>query len=801
MRTQNHRAGRNTAASFLAPRVPGRATTLVMTIPDLTSDDGLRTAVAAVTRPETWGAMETGWTRLLAGTFDWIRRAGKDERAELAFQQRLWEDNHVAAVGQGSISVERALEDEGFRRWLAEASMQPLPEDRNARADFLTRLYQDLWHRLTPYVARTPHLKIFRVIAAVYPEAMTTVADRGKLQQTARLLGLTQKLEPIAQHLWIRDRLDRALGPAENTSESLAERMALPWVLYDRFVLQRRPGTMEKATPITAAVAAAAPQVNSLVPLPAARRRRGLTAIRGLFPSVLSTLEFIGDGTTRQELLDFLQASSPEAKEDSMRMTINVMQSELDTIRRDGHDYTLTERGRAVLASGTPEPLADWLLTRILGFDRVLVELRDGGSLTASELMAVIRSTNPGLHSNFVPQAMVSWLRSMGIIEADANSLHSLTERGKRWAAQIFWAPESLPEEGIVPPPPPTGDGNVALPELSGIITRVQGAGYFPSALIATLHAGLWSHKRRHFAVLTGLSGSGKTMLAREYAAAVTGGSADRVLVLPVQPGWYDPGALLGFTNPLREESYVSTAFLDFLLEASGDPERAYVVVLDEMNLSHPEQYMAPLLSAMETGQAIQLHTEGAVLDNVPATVSYPPNLVLIGTVNMDETTHGLSDKVLDRAFVLEFWEVDLPAYPRWGKRAVAAGDESRTRELLVALMSALAPARLHFGWRVVDDVLDFLVQASHASEFVNVDAALDSVIYAKILPKLRGEDAPRFRQALTDCDEVLGRFGLAKSRAKVQELRSYCGPIMPLSRATVDNNRHRARLPLTGCR
>jgi hypothetical protein len=49
---------------------------------------------------------------------------------------------------------------------------------------------------------------------------------------------------------------------------------------------------------------------------------------------------------------------------------------------------------------------------------------------------------------------------------------------------------------------------------------------------------------------------------------------------------------------------------------------------------------------------------------------------------------------------------------------------------------------------------------------------ALDAVIYAKVLPKLRGEDAPRFRQALTECDEIFGRFGLMKSRAKVQELR-----------------------------
>ena len=90
------------------------------------------------------------------------------------------------------------------------------------------------------------------------------------------------------------------------------------------------------------------------------------------------------------------------------------------------------------------------------------------------------------------------------------------------------------------------------------------------------------------------------------------------LFTLPVQPGWYDPGALLGFVNPLRAESYVRTPFLEFLLAAAVDPTRPYVAVLDEMNLSHPEQYMAPLLSAMETDGAVQLHSEGENCDGIP---------------------------------------------------------------------------------------------------------------------------------------------------------------------------------------
>jgi MoxR-like ATPase len=300
----------------------------------------------------------------------------------------------------------------------------------------------------------------------------------------------------------------------------------------------------------------------------------------------------------------------------------------------------------------------------------------------------------------------------------------------------------------------------------------VQKGGHFSPALIAKLHAGLWSHGRRHFAILTGLSGSGKTLFAREYARAITKDHEKGLLTLPVQPGWYDPGALLGYVNPLRSDRYVQPPFLEFLLKASGNPEHAFVVVLDEMNLSHPEQYMAPLLSAMETGEPIELHTEEDFLDGVPRALPYPSNLVIIGTVNMDETTHGLSDKVLDRAFVLEFWDVDLDTYPSWGTRTIAAAHEQKAREVLVALMDALSPARLHFGWRVVDDVLSFLAQASAGGDTLPFETALDAVVYAKILPKLRGEDSPRFREALARCHEALKKASLDESRSKLEVLQ-----------------------------
>jgi hypothetical protein len=81
-----------------------------------------------------------------------------------------------------------------------------------------------------------------------------------------------------------------------------------------------------------------------------------------MFPGVLSTLEFVRDGVTRAELIDFLRASSPDVKENSLGVTINALQSELAVIKGSGDRYVLTERGEDVLESQDPSDLADWIV-------------------------------------------------------------------------------------------------------------------------------------------------------------------------------------------------------------------------------------------------------------------------------------------------------------------------------------------------------------------------------------------------------------------------------------------------------
>ena len=122
-----------------------------------------------------------------------------------------------------------------------------------------------------------------------------------------------------------------------------------------------------------------------------------------MFPGTLSALEFARDGVTRPELIDFLRAGSPEVKESSLSVAVNVLQSELAVIKGSGDRYILTERGEDILESQDPSDLADWILTRILGADKAIAELRDRGPLSPNDLTVAIQAMNPGWTTRYVP--------------------------------------------------------------------------------------------------------------------------------------------------------------------------------------------------------------------------------------------------------------------------------------------------------------------------------------------------------------------------------------------------------------
>ena len=163
--------------------------------------------------------------------------------------------------------------------------------------------------------------------------------------------------------------------------------------------------------------------------------------------------------------------------------------------------------------------------------------------------------------------------------------------------------------------------------------------------------------------LLQGISGTGKTSLPVAFARAL--GTTETMV--EVQAGWRDPQDLAGHYNAFERKFY-EMEFLKGLYRAQTPryKDTVQMIVLDEMNLSYPEQYFSDLLSALEQRQdkrrlvlmthaapsAPRLLREGRILP-------IPPNVWFVGTANHDETTREFADKTYDRAHVMEF--PDLP--------------------------------------------------------------------------------------------------------------------------------------------
>lgn len=200
--------------------------------------------------------------------------------------------------------------------------------------------------------------------------------------------------------------------------------------------------------------------------------------------------------------------------------------------------------------------------------------------------------------------------------------------------------------------------------------------------------------KSKPFLLLAGISGTGKSRIVRELARACWDeGSGEYKAQKPknfqmvqVKPNWHDSSDLIGYVSRVSGKAeFVAGEFLKFVARAWEDTETPYFLCLDEMNLAPVEQYFAEYLSVIESRKS---HEDGTVTTdpivekadeewyfNLTASLTsnedirkqfnkdgicIPQNLIVVGTVNMDETTFSFSRKVLDRAMTIEMNEVDL---------------------------------------------------------------------------------------------------------------------------------------------
>lgn len=225
-----------------------------------------------------------------------------------------------------------------------------------------------------------------------------------------------------------------------------------------------------------------------------------------------------------------------------------------------------------------------------------------------------------------------------------------------------------------------------------------------------------------------------------------------RFALAPVRADWHEAASLWGWLHHDKGEFHGTPALsvvLDAWRKAAAGETVNHVLVLDEMNLARIEHYGSDLLSAMERqGEPmIQLHSRhedvplaGEPGRTVPSRIGWPRGLRIIGTVNVDETTFAFAPKVLDRAAVLEFLDIDLERLFRdTGRSAIW----SRLGPFFEAVQAATRPHALHLGYRAALEIAS--VVGVHLGtdpggwEESRLGDILDLQLRNKVLPRVRG--------------------------------------------------------------
>jgi predicted nucleic acid-binding Zn-ribbon protein len=325
---------------------------------------------------------------------------------------------------------------------------------------------------------------------------------------------------------------------------------------------------------------------------------------------------------------------------------------------------------------------------------------------------------------------------------------------------------------------------------------------YFPERVLYAFHTALKVNDISPLVVLAGISGTGKSELPRRYAE----GMGLHFVILPVQPRWDSPQDLFGFYNYLEgryKATELARAMVQFELynrdlwplpkDWNHDcSDRMLLVLLDEMNLARVEYYFSEFLSRLEFRRGINLEDVkkragaeislemGSLREGEKPIRLFPgQNILFSGTMNEDETTQALSDKVLDRACVMRFGrpkkimeQVNVPEanpsengltfdqWRSWLKERNSLSEKDQVNRWINDLNDAMDNVGRPFAHRVIKAIQSYV--ANYPDWVSNrIGVAMADQIEQRIMPKLRGieiEDAnqplTKIRSIIEQCDD-----------------------------------------------
>ncbi len=318
---------------------------------------------------------------------------------------------------------------------------------------------------------------------------------------------------------------------------------------------------------------------------------------------------------------------------------------------------------------------------------------------------------------------------------------------------------------------------------------------FYPKRLLYMFHTALKSASLSPLSVLSGVSGTGKSELPKLYAHF--GGL--NFLSIAVQPTWDSPESLMGYFNAI-ENKFDATEFLRFFIQTTlskneekyGLKEAMSMVLLDEMNLAHIELYFAEFLSKLEIKRSKETNISIKLGTGLTWELPLGDNLLFVGTMNEDESTKMLSDKVLDRAFCLNFERpktlkskqqksllnndgyLKAETFNRWiNKEGDLEGKLEKYKELTEKINERLSACYRSIGHRVWQSMSAYMHNhplVLHASDTNKaLQLAYEECLVLKIFPKLRGVHT-RNNQHLIEIQDLLKDFSVSKDFKQAME-------------------------------
>ena len=335
--------------------------------------------------------------------------------------------------------------------------------------------------------------------------------------------------------------------------------------------------------------------------------------------------------------------------------------------------------------------------------------------------------------------------------------------------------------------------------------------------------------RTKPFMLLAGISGTGKSRIVRKLAQATNtkeyaneedrwkDNRPDNFQLIQVKPNWHNSMDVVGFLSNIPEPHYVFTDFVRFIVKAWQHPETPYFLCLDEMNLAPVEEYFAEFLSAIESrawdedgnyttdpiispfkdygkdvceamlkellGEAHHTEANPLAIQFENKGLTLPPNLMVMGTVNMDETTFSFSRKVLDRAMSVEMNEVNYDDFkegktelmplltdyndllvnrPQKAQEVQEEINSQKVIDYLKAVNELLDGTPFKLGYRAANEAILYVAASQEfAKEAFSIETAMDEFTLMKILSRIEGDDS---RLAIDENDERLQKAGLSES-------------------------------------